>query len=64
MKISRLEELLEFIVQNGDENTFLSLRIAIQIMLTIPQVKTNAFVFESLYESRQTVIWLYWKRRN
>ena len=35
MKISRAEELLEFIVQYGDENIFPDLRIAIQIMLTI-----------------------------
>ncbi|XP_013789878.1 uncharacterized protein LOC106473743 [Limulus polyphemus] len=35
MKISRLEELLEFIVQNGDESVFPNLHIAIQIMLTI-----------------------------
>ncbi|XP_022239273.1 uncharacterized protein LOC111085357 [Limulus polyphemus] len=35
MKISRPEELLEFIVQYGDESIFPSLRIAIQIMLTI-----------------------------
>jgi len=35
MKISRPEELLEFIVQYGDESIFPDLRIAIQIMLTI-----------------------------
>ncbi len=33
--ISRPEELLEFIVQYGDESVFPNLRIAIQIMLTI-----------------------------
>ncbi|XP_059821487.1 uncharacterized protein LOC132391836 [Hypanus sabinus] len=51
MKISRPKELLEFIVQYGDESVFPNLRIAIQIMLTIAvsigsceiiqQVKTN-----------------------
>ncbi len=35
MRISRPEELLEFIVQCGDESVFPDLRIAIQIMLTI-----------------------------
>ncbi|XP_040262207.1 52 kDa repressor of the inhibitor of the protein kinase-like [Bufo bufo] len=35
MKISRPKELLEFIVQYGDESVFPNLRIAIQIMLTI-----------------------------
>ena len=35
LKISRPEELLEFIVQYGDENVFPNLRIAIQIILTI-----------------------------
>ena len=35
MKISRPEELLEFIVQYGDESVFANLRIAIQIILTI-----------------------------
>ena len=35
MKISRPEELLEFLVQYGDESVFPDLRIAIQIMLTI-----------------------------
>ncbi|XP_053147367.1 uncharacterized protein LOC128343036 [Hemicordylus capensis] len=35
MKISKPEELLEFIVQYGDESVFPNLRIAIQIMLTI-----------------------------
>ncbi|XP_013778831.1 uncharacterized protein LOC106463354 [Limulus polyphemus] len=35
MKISRLEELLESIVQYGDESVFPNLHIAIQIMLTI-----------------------------
>ncbi|XP_053158016.1 uncharacterized protein LOC128347425 isoform X2 [Hemicordylus capensis] len=35
MKISRPEELLEFIVQYGDESIFPNLRIAMQIMLTI-----------------------------
>uniref|UniRef100_UPI00358F7EF6 zinc finger MYM-type protein 1-like n=1 Tax=Myxine glutinosa TaxID=7769 RepID=UPI00358F7EF6 len=35
MKISRPEELLELIVQYGDESVFPNLRIAIQIMLTI-----------------------------
>ena len=35
MKISRPEELFEFIVQYGDESVFPNLRIAIQIMLTI-----------------------------
>ena len=60
MKISRPEELLEFIVQYGDESVFPNLRIAIPIKLTITvsiascggithQVKTNTFVFESLH---------------
>ena len=35
MKISRPKELLEFIVQYGDESVFPNLRIAIQILLTI-----------------------------
>ena len=35
MKISRPEELLEFIVQYGDESIFPNLRIAFQILLTI-----------------------------
>lgn len=35
MKLSRTEELLEFIVQYGDESIFLNLCITIQIMLTI-----------------------------
>ena len=35
MKISRREELFEFIVQYGDESVFPDLHIAIQIMLTI-----------------------------
>ena len=35
MKVSRPEELLECIVQYGDESVFPNLRIAIKIMLTI-----------------------------
>lgn len=35
MKISRPEELLEFIVQYGDKSVFPNLHIAVQIMLTI-----------------------------
>lgn len=34
-KISRPEQLLEFIVHYGDENVFPNLRVALQIMLTI-----------------------------
>jgi hypothetical protein len=35
VKMSRLEEFLQFIVQYGDESVFPNLQIAIQIMLTI-----------------------------
>ncbi|CAI9737342.1 Hypothetical predicted protein [Octopus vulgaris] len=64
LQISNPEELLQFIVQYGDESVFPNIRVAIQILLTVAvsiagceilrHAKPDHILPESFYDTRKT----------